>query len=98
MKTKKIILNNISGGYKMTKEAIYEKLNDIFRDIFMDDTINVTPETSSSDIDDWDSLMHITLVSEVEASFNVSFGAKQAAKMKNVGEMVDIIVRLKSNE
>lgn len=82
----------------MTKEAIYEKLNEIFRDIFMDDSITVTPETSSSDIEDWDSLMHITLVSEVESAFGVSFGAKQAAKMKNVGEMVDIIKGLMKNE
>lgn len=78
----------------MTKEAIYERLNNIFRDVFMDDSITVTSETSSADIEDWDSLMHITLVSEVESAFGVSFGAKQAAKMKNVGEMIDIIMEL----
>ena len=42
--------------------------------------------------------MHITLVAEVEAAFGVSFGAKQAAKMKNVGEMVDIIIGSMGNE
>lgn len=75
----------------MTNEEIYAKLNEIFRDVFMDDSIEVTSETSANDIEDWDSLMHITLVAEVESAFGVKFGAKQAAKMKNVGEMVEII-------
>ena len=75
----------------MTNEEIYAKLNEIFQDVFMDDSIEVTPETSANDIEDWDSLMHITLVAEVESAFGVKFGAKQAAQMKNVGEMVEII-------
>ena len=78
----------------MTNEEIYAKLNDIFKGIFMDDSIEVTPETTADDIEDWDSLMHIALVSEVESSFGVKFGAKQAAQMKNVGEMVEMIRRL----
>ena len=75
----------------MTNEEIYAKLNEIFQDVFMDDSIEVTPETTANDIEDWDSLMHITLVSEVESAFGVKFGAKQAVQMKNVGEMVEII-------
>lgn len=80
----------------MTQEKIYEKLNEVFRNVFMDDTIIVTPETTSTDIDDWDSLMHITLISEVESAFDVSFGAKQASKIKSVGDMVEIIAEQNS--
>ena len=80
----------------MTQEKIYEKLNEVFRNVFMDDTIIVTPETTSTDIDDWDSLMHITLISEVESAFDVSFGAKQASQIKSVGDMVEIIAEQNS--
>lgn len=75
----------------MSNEEIYAKLNEIFRDIFMDDSIEVTPDTTANDIEDWDSLMHITLIAEVESVFGVKFGAERAARMKNAGEMVEVI-------
>lgn len=74
----------------MTEQAIFEKLNEIFSDVF-DDDITVTRETMSSDIEDWDSLTHITLISEVEDAFGIKFSMKDVLGMKNVGEMVDII-------
>lgn len=77
----------------MERNEILEKLNEIFRDVFDDDSITVTEETTSSDIEDWDSLTHITLISEVEDEFDVKFAMKEVVGMKNVGEMVDIIER-----
>ena len=56
-----------------------------------DEDITVTPETASSDIEEWDSLTHITLISEVEETFGVKFSMKDVLGMKNVGEMADII-------
>ncbi|MBR6290648.1 MAG: acyl carrier protein [Clostridia bacterium] len=75
----------------MNREEIFEELNTVFRDVFGDDDIVVTDETTSADIDGWDSLMHITLISEVESHFDISFQMKDVIGMKNVGEMVDII-------
>ncbi|MBO4989683.1 MAG: acyl carrier protein [Clostridia bacterium] len=77
----------------MERNEILEKLNEIFRDVFDDDSITVTEETTSSDIEDWDSLTHITLISEVEDEFDIKFAMKEVVGMKNVGEMVDIIER-----
>ncbi len=76
----------------MSKEEIYERLNAIFRDVFDDDSIVVTPETNSDDIEDWDSLEHINLITAVEKEFSVKFNIVQVTGMKNVGEMVDIIL------
>ena len=74
----------------MTEQAIFEKLNEIFSDVF-DEDITLTPETTSADIEDWDSLTHITLISEVEDTFGMKFSMKDVLGMKNVGEMADII-------
>jgi len=76
----------------MTREAIYEKLNEVFRDVFDDDSITVNAETTADDIEDWDSLEHINLVSAVEKAFGVKFTMAQVVGMKNVGEMVDVIL------
>lgn len=77
----------------MTRQEIFGKLNEVFQDVFDDESIQVTDVTSAEDIGDWDSLMHITLISAVEDEFGVKFQMKEIVGMKNVGEMADIIVR-----
>lgn len=72
-------------------EEIYERLNEVFRDFFDDDEIELTPETTAEDIEDWDSLNHITLMAAVEEEFGVRFTMGQVSGMKNVGEMAEII-------
>ena len=70
---------------------IFERLNNIFRDVFDDDSLSVTPATTAADIEDWDSLSHITLMAAVEDEFRMKFSMKEVVEMKNVGEMVSII-------
>ena len=72
-------------------EEIYERLNEVFRDFFDDDEIELTPETTAEDIEDWDSLEHINLVEAVEQEFRMRFKMKEVSGMKNVGEMARII-------
>lgn len=74
----------------MTRQEIYSKLNEVFSDVF-DEDIVVTDETTAADIEDWDSLTHITLISEVEDAFGIHFSMNTVLSMKNVGEMVDAI-------
>ncbi len=75
----------------MDKRELYERLNDVFRDVFDDDEIEVYPDTTADDIDDWDSLEHITLISAVEREFRMKFKMGEISSMKNVGEMAAII-------
>lgn len=74
----------------MTRQEIFNKLNEVFSDVF-DEDIVVTDQTTAADIDDWDSLTHITLISEVEDAFDIKLSMKVVLGMKNVGELVDII-------
>lgn len=76
----------------MTREEVYERLNEVFRDVFDDEDITVEDETTAADVDGWDSLMHITLIDAVEEEFDISFDMKTVVKLKNVGEMVDVIM------
>ncbi len=72
-------------------EEIYERLNEVFRDVFDDDSITVNENTTAADIEDWDSLNHITLIDAVESEFKVRFTMGEVSGMKNVGEMAQII-------
>ena len=70
----------------MSREGIYERLNEVFQDVF-----GVNDDTTAKDIDGWDSLRHITLLAAIEDEFDIEFSMGQTVKMKNVGEMVDYI-------
>ena len=72
-------------------EEIYQRLNEVFRDVFDDDSIKVNEDTTAADIEDWDSLNHITLIDAVESEFGVRFTMGEVSGMKNVGEMAQII-------
>ena len=52
----------------------------------------MTEATTADDIEDWDSLEHINLIVAVESKFGIKFNIGEVNKMKNVGEMVDIII------
>ena len=75
----------------MTREDIMEKVNGIFRDVFDDETLVITDSTNSDDIEDWDSLEHISLIISMEKEFNMKFDIKEVNKLENVGQMVDMI-------
>ena len=76
----------------MTREEVYEKLNEVFQDVFDDEDITVTDETVASDVDGWDSLEHINLIVAVERCFGIKFTMGETTGLKNVGEMVDKII------
>ena len=69
----------------------YKKLTKVFREVFDDDSIELTPETTANDMDDWDSIEHINLIAAVEDAFGMRFQMREVSGMKNVGEMVQII-------
>ena len=78
----------------MTREEVYERLNNVFRDVFDDESITLTDETTANDIEDWDSFEHINLVVAVQDEFSFKIPMGKVVSMQNVGEMVDIIMEL----
>ena len=68
----------------MSEQEIYERLNEVFRNVFDDDDIEVEAGTTADDIEDWDSLEHINLISAVEDEFGIRFKMGEVSSMKNV--------------
>lgn len=75
----------------MNKNEIVKRLTEVFRDVFDDNSIVISENTTANDIDDWDSIEHINLISAVEDEFSMRFKMREVSGMKNVGEMIDII-------
>jgi len=75
----------------MSKAEIYEKINIVFRDIFDDENITVDETTVANDIEEWDSLQHISLIAAIEEEFEVKFSMDEMLEMHSVADMVRFI-------
>jgi len=68
--------------------AIMETLNEIFQMVFDDADIRVRPDTTANDVDGWDSLSHVNLITAIEAKFSIRFTQKELLRQKNVGDLI----------
>lgn len=77
----------------MTEENIYTRLNDIFREIFANDSIVLQPHTTARDIDGWDSGRMIDIIMATEEAFSLRFTAREVDSLRQVSDFVAAIAR-----
>jgi len=68
-----------------------QRLNALFREVFDDEELVITPEMTANDVDGWDSLSHVNLIVAIEGRFNIRFSQKELLSFKCVGEMLNCI-------
>lgn len=66
-------------------------LNDVFKEVFDDTSLTITRETTADNVDGWDSMTHILLISSIEEKFGIEFSQKEVIKFKTVGDLLDSI-------
>ncbi len=71
---------------------VHEQLEALFRDVFDDENLALSDETTARDIPKWDSLAHINLMFSIEQAFGVRFKGNELAEMKNIGELKQFLV------
>jgi acyl carrier protein len=71
-------------------DILYE-IQPIFRDILDQPDLNITRESNAMNVEGWDSLAHVNLVTAIEKHFRIRFALGELQELKNVGEMVDLI-------
>ena len=73
------------------KEETTVKLKAVFQKVLEENDITLTREMTAHDIEKWDSLRHVQLISEVERAFGIKFKLREVLSMKNVGDLIDLI-------
>ena len=71
----------------MEIEEILRELDTIFRDILKNENITLTTETTAKDVDGWDSLTNMRLITAIEKHYNIRFGLREILKIKHVGDL-----------
>lgn len=74
-----------------------ERLQPIFRDVLDQPELTISRDSNGHNVEGWDSLSHINLVSAVEQEFGVRFALGELEPLKNVGDMIDLIERKKKS-
>ena len=77
----------------MEKEEILQQLTLIFEQVLKRSDLKIDYNTSAEDIDGWDSLTNMTIISEIEKKWGVHFKLRDIVRMKNIGDMIDVIIQ-----
>lgn len=77
----------------MEKKELMDKLTEIFRGVMDNDDIVLTDETTSEDIEEWDSLSHIELIDVIGKELGVKITSMEFRGWENVGEMVESLLQ-----
>jgi acyl carrier protein len=67
--------------------TLHERLEEVFHNVFSDDSITLTADTTSADIPAWDSVAHINLMFSIEQEFGIQFPGNTFAEFKTIGEL-----------
>ena len=75
------------------RESVIRELDPIFQDILDQPELRLSPESNASNVDGWDSLAHVNLVTAIEQQMRIRFALGELQALKNVGEMADLIIK-----
>ena len=67
------------------------RLNDVFQEVFDDDEIAINRQTTADNVEGWDSMMHVTLLINIEKAFGIKFTSAEVARLASVGDLLDLI-------
>ena len=75
----------------MNRNEIIEKLTVVFHEVFNDNNIFLRDDMTAADVENWDSLTHMLMITKVEEMFGVKFKLKELNKLKSVGDLAGMI-------
>ena len=75
----------------MERKEIIEKLTPIFREVYKDSSIELRDDMTAADVENWDSLTHMLMITKVEENFGIKFKLKELNRLKKVGDLINIV-------
>ncbi len=77
----------------MQRNEVFQKIAEICRDVFENDDLILTEQTGAKDVEEWDSLTHLNLISDIQEEFDITLTLEEITKSENLGELTDACMR-----
>lgn len=77
----------------MDRIEAFERISDICKDVFENENLVVTEALTSTDVEGWDSLTNLSMINEVEETFDVAFTLDELTEIKSLGELLDVLMK-----
>ena len=74
-----------------TETEILDRLQRIFREVLERNALEIGPETTQSQVPEWDSLAQVSLIMAIESEFGLRFSAREAGELLSVNRMMSLI-------
>lgn len=77
----------------MERSEVLDKVIEICKDVFENEELILTESSTAKDVEEWDSLSHLSLISDVEDEFSIKLTLDEISNTKNIGELISAIMR-----
>ncbi len=77
----------------MNRNEVLEKVCAICKDVFDNEKLLITETISATDVAEWDSLTHLSLIDEIEQAYDIRFTLDEVLGSKNIGELIDALIK-----
>ncbi len=77
----------------MDRDEVFQSIVEIAKDVFGNDSIVLTEQSTAADVEEWDSLTHLSLVNELEEKYDVGFTLDEVTGSKNLGELLNALMK-----
>ncbi len=68
-----------------------DKVNNILKNMFKVDAEKLTDDIKMKDLDRWDSLSHMELITSLEEGLNIQFSMEEIMKMTSIGKIKEVV-------
>lgn len=75
----------------MQREEIIQNVRNVIIDVLKHDKFEMKDELTAADVDGWDSLTHMVILTEIEKKFGIKFKLKEINKLNNMGDLLHLI-------
>jgi Acyl carrier protein len=77
----------------MTQQEVLLQVQNIFQEVLKRENMQLTESCTTNDVDGWNSLSHMMIISNIEKHFGIRFNFREVVKFKNVGDLCDAILK-----
>jgi acyl carrier protein len=77
----------------MNQNEVFNKVVEVCKDVFENDELDLNEASCAANVDEWDSLTHLGVISDLEEEFDISFSLDEVTNVKNLGELVRVVIK-----